>query len=613
QSEMETTTVQISTAGVSRKRTRTRILVGSIIGITIALTAVYTFLIAPARNIVPSIAVQPFTEIGSEDASFGNYLALEIWGRLASIGSIELREFYTSEEYQYSGKAVEEIGRDFNVRYLLKANYQLETTSEGVSRIRCTPRLLDTKTASTVWTPTNQYVYEGIEILELQASLVEQVISSLDVVLSSQEKEAIKDRPTESLEAYSAFQEAIQVLSNPQGQEDRELGMNLLARAVRLDSTFALAWANLGELYGSFAYLGQVQDVANYFQKAQQAVDMALRYGPDLAETYSATGLLYYRRDLDYLKAIDQFDVALRLQPNNGRIIALSAYSYRRAGKWEEAIQRLEKAVQLDPLTSSHLLNLSGSYLSNRQYVSAKKSIEQYLTINPNNISSHFQTALLPLLSMGDISESRSVLEKLPEDILRQLVRSGGITNYRRILLRVHADFFRPLLIMERPFITYEPDSPGRYILGNHYIARAETEWALGNINLATAYWDSLIYHKDYEWEPRSYRGWIDAQLMAEYGKAKLLTGDISRGLELGRQAVEFYPISMDAEHATEITLDLAEIYVMANEPEKAIALLDTLLSIPALLSIHMLKVDPIWNPLRDHPRFQALLEKYKQ
>jgi tetratricopeptide (TPR) repeat protein len=102
-----------------------------------------------------------------------------------------------------------------------------------------------------------------------------------------------------------------------------------------------------------------------------------------------------------------------------------------------------------------------------------------------------------------------------------------------------------------------------------------------------------------------------DAARHAQHGLILAALDRKQEAIAEGKRAVELQPESRDAFDGPQMTTALAQIYALTGESDEALRLIDHLLGIPSGLTVPMLKLDPIWDPLRNDPRFQALIDKY--
>jgi serine/threonine-protein kinase len=160
------------------------------------------------------------------------------------------------------------------------------------------------------------------------------------------------------------------------------------------------------------------------------------------------------------------------------------------------------------------------------------------------------------------------------------------------------------------PIERYRATQPA--VVATTHLARALIYSAMGNRQSATACYDSarLYYQRIIRSNPQS------AYVCMYHGDLGLACAGLGRceeAIREGEDAVRMVPLSKDAIVGAERVMDLAEIYVKCDKYEAAINQIETLLSVPSVVSSGLLRADPIWDPIRNHPRFKALLDRYAE
>ncbi|NIM49605.1 MAG: hypothetical protein GTO22_10185, partial [Gemmatimonadales bacterium] len=140
------------------------------------------------------------------------------------------------------------------------------------------------------------------------------------------------------------------------------------------------------------------------------------------------------------------------------------------------------------------------------------------------------------------------------------------------------------------------------------HLATAELHSRMNRAEAARAHYDSARTVLEAMTRERPDDAFFSSELAVAYAGLGL----VDEAVRTGRRAVEMLPPSKDAMDGTDPVAYLAQIYLMVGEHERAIERLEVLLANPGWLSAHWLRLDPIWDPLRDHPRFQALLDRYE-
>jgi len=335
---------------------------------------------------------------------------------------------------------------------------------------------------------------------------------------------------------------------------------------------------------------------------AKQAVDKAFQLNPGLPEAHMALGFYHYWGHLDYDHALEQFAIARKSQPNNSVLLSGVGWVQRRQGKFERALANLKRACELDPLSNLLSTTVAQTFMILRKYPEAERYYERAILLRFDVPRPYLWRARSHLLWEGNTEKARAVLEeglqnvKSEEnaDIVNSLVDIDVYDgNYQEALDRLSLKSEDVNI-----FKCFIPNSL-RCALIYSYMNRKE---------LAKKYYEearSILESKIQE-RPE------DARFHSSLGIVYAGLGRKEDALREGKLAVELLPVSKEAMVGPFRVEDLGHIYVMVGEYDAAIDQLEFLLSRPGEMSIPLLRLDPAWEPLRDHPRFKKLLERGK-
>jgi tetratricopeptide (TPR) repeat protein len=363
-------------------------------------------------------------------------------------------------------------------------------------------------------------------------------------------------------------------------------------RAVALDSSFVQAWARLSQTYSS-RYANAVPTPEGA-ARARAAAERALALAPDAAEPRLALGSYYDFVTGEYAKALEQFALGRRADPNNAELLSAAALSEQSLGRWENALDYLKRAEVLDPRSPQVASRLARSYIWLRRDDEAIAAADRGIALAPTTISIH-QNKAMALLGKGDLPGARAVLRAVPAEVdPTELV--AQIANYWDMAW-VLDDEQQKLVLRLAPSA----------FAGDRFawaIIKAQTYGYRGDTRRARAYADSAIRASGDVLANTP----DDAQRRVLLGLALAYVGRKKEAIREGERGVSLLPISKDAFSGPYHQHQLVRIYMLTGEPQKAMDLLEPLLEIPYYLSPGWLRVDPTFAPLRKLPRFQALV-----
>jgi serine/threonine-protein kinase len=565
-----------------------------ILGIIIALFAMPR---ASARKIDKSIAVLPFESLSDEkeNAYFADGIQDDILTNLSKIG--DLKVISRTSVLQYRGKPtnVREIGKALGVSNVLEGSVR-----RSGNKVRVNVQLIDANTDEHIW--ANDYDRDITDVFAIQSDLAQSIAEALQARLSPGEKSQMTRKPTENGEAYLAFVQAHNLSCNFEDFEKLKQSEQLYQRAIDLDPNFALAIARYSQLQSWIQHT--FDPAAKRREKARTLAERALELQPDLPEGHLALGCSYYYGDNNYDAALEEFETAQRGLPNESEMYLYLGAIQRRQGRWADSTANLEKAVSLNPKDVWQLQNLAFNYQMQRNYSKANEIMDRALELNPTSVELLGVKSKLAIAEKGDFSVAEKAFET---------VKSAPMTDAQK--LNVAAERAN-VFLLERKYQdgldTAEqlPDDqlasfPGALWSKYYYIGFART--ALGDESGASAAFARA--KRAAEDELKISPG--AAKLHIQLAKALAHLGDKNAALAEAQQASELDPESKDAFDGPEITEGVAEVQTIVGENDRAIELLDGLLSRPANLTVQALRINPIWDPLRNDPRFQALLVKY--
>ncbi len=543
------------------------------------------------------LVVLPFKNLGSpEDQYFADGLTEEITSRLAGLSGLRVISRTSADQYRGSSKSLKQIGSELGASHILEGSVRWEPTQAArVGRIRVTPQLIQVTDDSHLW--ADSYEEELTEVFRIQSDIAERVTTALDVALRAPERAALASLGTRNAEAYDYYLRGNEYASRSYGRSFIEASANLYQKALALDPQFALALARLSRAHSAMYWFNFDHTPAR-LDSAKRAVDAALRISPDLPEARAALGYYYYWGSRDYGPALEQFEAARKRQPSNSDILSAIGYVERRRGRWDRALQRLTEAVRYDPRSQLRTLDLADTYMSVRNYPEAERLFERAIELAPELAEPYAFKAMLYLTWQGDVSRARAVIgQALNRVSAGRLADALSIPDAISASLLTSDSIFAASVDAIRPS-AFDGDT------AKYHLLRAEAAHFRGDTLGERAYGDSARVRFE-----RKVRGQpADAKLLARLGLAYARAGRKAEAIRAGQQAAEILPVSLDANSGPMVATRLAQIYTIVGEPERAIATLAPLLTVPSWISPAELRSDPIWAPLRQHPRFATLV-----
>ena len=546
----------------------------------------------PAEAGPPRIVVLPFENLGSpNDEYFADGITEEITSRLAAVSGLQVISRTSAMYYKGRHVPLKQVGEELDVGYVLEGSIRWDRSGEGHGRVRITPQLIKVDDDTHLWSDRYDRVLE--DIFTVQSDIAEQVIFQLQATLLEPERRAIEARPTENIEAYQIYLFGVQYFSRSRTKENRSLALTMFQRAVNLDPDFAVAHARLSETHANL-YHHRWDFTAERLEQARASAERALALEPGLPEGHRALGFYYYYGFRDYDRAMEEFAIASKGLPNDTRLLAGIAYALRRQGKWEEAIETIRKWGRLDPQAYLAAVAEANTHSDLREYARAEQAMRRAIAIAPDRPDAYMLGVQDYVRWDGATTRARLLVDSAPSQVFPY---SDHYQIWLDELDRKPESAWKRLEESREDMFGYQP----REFLECIYLSQMGDRRRTGlACRSAVDRLEQLI-----DASPN------DDRLYGALGHSLALLEKREEAVRAGKQAVELLPISKDAMVGPAHVIELAKIYTRVGDYEESLDLIEELLSIPCSLSVGLLRLDPVWDPLRDHPRFQALLEEY--
>ena len=535
------------------------------------------------------LAVLPFENRGTaEDAYFVDGIADQVRGKLTGLGGFQVTARTSSDQYRQSTKSPQAIGKELGVDYLLGATVVWAKSGEGKGRVQVSPELIDVRTGASKW--QQSFDASVTDVFQVQGNIASQVAGALGVALGGEEQQQLAQRPTDNIAAYDLYLKAGALTGNDPATRRQAAG--LYEQAVALDSSFTLAWAGVSTALSQLYFNGTPDPAVG--TRSRLAAERALSLDPKAAAGHAALARYYLNVAKNPVQAGEQMSQALLATPNDPALLGTAASIERALGKWDAALEHLQLARRLDPRSPLVARELHRTLSSLRRYPEALAAGHDALALAPADLGV-IENQMMVYLGLGDLPGARSVLAAVPATIAQP-----ALVAY----LATYNDLYWVLNDAEQQLLLRLPasaffDDPAAW--GS---VKMQTWWMRGDKARARAYADSarVAFEAQLKAAPD------DPQLHALYGLALAYMGKKVEAIAEGEKSLSLMPISKDAANGAYDQHQLARIYILVGEPEKALDQIEPLLKMPYLLSPGWLRIDPAFAPLKGNPRFERLL-----
>lgn len=541
-----------------------------------------------------SIAVLPFENLSPEpdDSHFADGIHDEIISQLGKISALKVISRTSVMEYKSETRNLREIAQELGVANILEG-----TVRRADDRVRITVQLIDARKDEHLW--AENYERELRDIFAIQSDIAHRIASALHAALTPEEVERIEAKPTDDLEAYNSFLQGWTYAEDWSSEESIRLGLQLFERAVTLDPEFALAHASVA--YGHLALYGLGFDRGEArVEAARQAVERALTIQPDLAFGHVARGYYYMWIEPDRERALQELLAAAAVSPNDSDVLLAIGELQVQAGLSQEGLAVYERAVELDPRNAEAVWSLAYAYTWLRRYGEAEPLYDRALQLAPHRNAFYWFKANNEILWHGDLQVARATMERMPDR------KDSWWPWYWWELMRLERRFEDALALLaaESWDVLAGPleFAPKTLLEGQLLHALGDTERAWLRFEEARS-----ILEEEAEIRPD------DGRVHSSLGIAYAGLGRNEDAIRAGRLGTDLAPIKSRAFDYGPMRAEyLATVYAMVGRLEEAVGQLELLLSRPSFMSVAQLRIDHRFDPLRDQPDFQALLESYE-
>ncbi|HEY7001887.1 MAG TPA: hypothetical protein VH330_09105 [Candidatus Udaeobacter sp.] len=551
-----------------------------------------------------SVAVLPFQNLSSdpENAYFADGIQQEVLTRLARIGDLKVISRASTQQYQSEPGNLAEIAKQLGVANILEGSVQ-----KAANQVRVNVHLVNAQTGSQLWADT--YDRKLSDIFAVESEIAKGIAESLQATLTGGEEQALAANPTNNPEAYDAYLRGLAFESRGNYSSDALYkAIDYYDLAVRLDPNFALAWARLSGAH-ALLYFNRGDTTAARRDAAKEALEQAQKLQPNSPETVLFLGYYQYWVLHDYEMAKATFGRVSKMLPGNSGVSYALAAIARREGHWTESVTYWERGLALDPRNTALLTEVAFTYAALRQFPTAIKLYDRALDVLPNEFYLMASKASM-YQAEGNLQEAAKLLvgvnaktnsDPAVRTKLTQLRLERNYPEATQLVLARHARLQfslgiekgtkqMGLALVER-------------VAGDNVQAKSAAEEARNTL------------------EPLSKEQPDNAFVAAALAVAYAILGEKERALNEAQRAMTLVPSSKDQLSGPGFEENLALVEMIIGDNSRAISILTRLLQIPyggwlyspTPITPALLRLDPIWDPLRADPSFQKLCEDKQQ
>jgi tetratricopeptide (TPR) repeat protein len=449
------------------------------------------------------------------------------------------------------------------------------------------------------------------DIFAVESEIARGIAESLQAKLTGREEQALAVKPTNNPEAYDAYLRGVTFEARnyftSYSQDPEEKAAGFFERAVQLDPNFALAWARLSRVDARVYFVRYDTTTAARGGAAKRALQNAQKLEPSSPETLLALGYYQFYVLLDYGAAKTTFDRVRKMLPGSSEALYALARVTRRQGPWDQSIAYFEQALTLDPRNVELLVDAAWTYTMLRQFAAALKLYDRALDITPNNPDVMAAKASI-YQAQGNLEEAARFLSEIDEQTTNE-----GPFYIKIIQLRLEPNYSEAVRLLQARQGQFHFNS--QFDKGFDQVCLALMQRLAGDTPGAKVSAEQARNILE-----QLYRNQPDSPFLAAWlSQAYAVIGERESALKAAEHAIMLMPRTKDAMNGPMFEENLALIQTMFGENSNAISTLTRLLQTPynSLLYVPpivapLLKLDPLWAPLRADPAFQKLCEEKK-
>jgi TolB-like protein len=531
-----------------------------------------------SSNPEKSIAVLPFKNLSNdpEQEYFTDGMVEAILDHLYKVGELKVISGTSSMRYKDSKLPLKTIARELGVSSILEGSVQ-----KIGNKVRITAQLIETKSDTHLWSET--FDRDLSDVFSIQSEVAQSVARELKVKLISKEIALIQPVTlTGNQNAYDYYLKGIACESKTQ----ISIAIEMFSKAIQEDPGFAAAYAKRARAH-AFYYWDKREGWPAHDKLALNDLNKASELNPDLPELKIAQLYYYYQVKRDYEGALKTIKELKAEMPNFADLYALSGYILRRKGQFGEAISEQKSGIQLDPFMAQRISELADTYSLVDQYDDAIACARQGLSLFPDLKDFNYQIFYAYLYKSSD---------------LKIALKESGLNEN---------DFQYEMFYYTRQFnkcIEWIRKDTTIYLNQFYYNSKAQIfaflYYLAGNKFLCRAYADSAII----DLKERIKEFPDDDRFYASLGWCHAFIGEYKEAIACGKKAVELKPVKLDAMQGANRENDLMGIFNWTENYDLALDIMEYLLSVPSDLHTGEIMINPLYDKLRDLPRFKEII-----
>lgn len=532
-----------------------------------------------------SIAVLPFTSFSNNDESlaFADGITDVILTQLAKVGDLKVISRTSTIQYRNTEKPIPVIAAELGVANILEGSVQ-----RVGDQVRIIGQLIQAKTDEHLWAETFDRAYS--DVFGVQTEVARSIASALKASLTKTEEDYLAQEPTQNQEAWDLYVRS-GILSG-QMDDHRDSVIVLLEEALALDSKFVLAYGRLIAIYANEYFNGYDPD-EKLLGKARNYLKILAELAPNSPDYHLAKGFYHYYSERDYQAAMSEFEIARIQQPNNSELFWAMGLVKRRMGDWVESVEYFEKSVNLDPLSfKKSRLTAETSQLI-RDWAKSRKYLEQMtMIVGP-------VPALIELRYFLTLSSTGSL--ETAEPILKELIEKYGeneMAPAREMRAYLSRDFQTCLDLVDLDM----EGVPDELLEAKAFYFRLD-----GQLDSSRYYYRQLL-ERDRVAVQENPEYWGNYLILAV---SQAGSGDIEGAKKSIEKLNTFREVMSDAVTGNTIRDEMASLYIMVGEFDKALVLLDEILAAPGEFCLALLMLEPEYDPLRELPEYKRMVKRY--